>query len=121
MGGRGASSGFISKVPNAERATIADSKITKYLLAPDKKHYAEFVSVGYTKDNPERLKRDLLNGLSENSAKVYDANSYGNVSFEVDMMLGVTRKAKFRTGWIIEKGKTNPRFVTAHRIGVDRK
>lgn len=36
MGGRGAVSGFVSKIPNADKATIADSKITKFLLDPEK-------------------------------------------------------------------------------------
>jgi len=121
MGGRGASSGFVSKIPNAESATIADNKITKFLLDPEKKHYAEFIAVGYSKDDPERLKRDLLAGLNTSSAKMYEKNSHGDTAFEVDMMLGVTRKAKFRTAWQIDRGAENPRFITAHRIGVDRK
>lgn len=121
MGGRGAASGIMSSAPNAERATIADGKITKYLLDPAKKHYSEFIAVGYSKDNPDRLKRDLLAGLRKNPAKVYSANVHGNRAIEVDMMLGVTRKEKFRTGWQIDNGTDYPRFITAHRIGVNRK
>lgn len=121
MGGRGAVSGFVNKVPNADSATIADSKITKFLLDPTKKHYAEFVAVGYSKDDPERLKRDLLEGLPNSGAKMYEVNAQGDRSFEVDMILGVTRKAKFRTAWQIDKGSDSPRFITAHRIGVNRK
>ncbi len=121
MGGRGAVSGFVSKIPNADKATIADSKITKFLLDPGKKHYAEFVAVGYSKDDPERLKRDLLKGLPNNRAKMHEVNAHGDRSFEVDMMLGVNRKAKFRTAWQIDRGADNPRFITAHRIGVNRK
>lgn len=121
MGGRGATSGFVNRVPNADKATIADSKITKFLLDPTKKHYAEFVAVGYSKDDPERLKRDLLEGLPNSGAKMYEANAHGDRSFEVDMMLGVTRKAKFRTAWQIDRGSDSPRFITAHRIGVNRK
>lgn len=121
MGGRGAVSGFVSKVPNAEKATIADSKVTKYLLDPEKKHYTEFVDVGYSKDDPERLKHDLLEGLNTSNAKMFEKNAHGDRSFEADMMLGVSRKEKFRTVWQIDKGAENPRFITAYRIGVDRK
>lgn len=121
MGGRGAASGITSSVPNAERAIIADGKITQYLLDPAKKHYSEFTAVGYSKDNPNRLKQDLLDGLRKSPAKVYSANAHGSRAFEVDMMLGVTRKEKFRTGWQIDNGTDCPRFITAHRIGGKRK
>ena len=121
MGGRGAVSGFVSRIPNAEKATIAESKITNYLLDPTKKHYAEFAAVGYSESDPERLKRDLLEGLRNNEAKTFEPNQHGDRAFEVDMMLGVTRKAKFRSAWQIDRGADNPRFVTAHRIGVNRK
>lgn len=121
MGGRGAVSGFVNRVPNAKNAVIADAKITKFLLAPNQKHYDEFVSVGYSADKPEQLKSDLLRGLTENEAKEYVANAHGDRSFEVDMMLGVDRKAKFRTAWQIDNGTITPRFITAHRIGGNRK
>lgn len=103
------------------RGIIANSKITKFLLDPTKKHYAEFVAVGYSKDDPECLKRDLLEGLSNGGAKMYEANAHGDRSFGVDMMLGVTRKAKFRTAWQIDKGSDSPCFISTYRIGVNRK
>lgn len=121
MGGRGAVSGFVPELPNYQRATIAEAKITKYLLDPERKHYPEFVAVGYSADNPERLKNDLLDGLRNNRAKAYEPDENGATAFEVDMMLGVTRKARFRTGWRIDAWQANPRFITAHRIGANRK
>lgn len=121
MGGRGAVSGFVNRVPNAEKAVIADSKVTKYLLDPAKKHYSEFVAVGYSEDNPEQLKHDLLRGIVNNSAKEYEVDTHGNRAYEVDMQLGVSHKAKFRTAWQIDKGTNFPRFITAHRIGGNRK
>lgn len=121
MGGRGASSGFINRVPNAKNAVIADNKITKFLLAPNQKHYDEFVAVGYSENNPEQLRHDLLDGLANNTAKEYETNAHGDKAYEVDMILGVDRKAKFRTAWQIDKGSENPRFITAHRIGDNRK
>lgn len=121
MGGRGALSGFVNSVPNADRATIADGKIMKYLLDPEKAHYPEFIAVGYSRDDPERLRQDLLSELRKNPATVYGSNGFSVVSFEVDMMLGVTRKKKFRTVWQVNVGTDYPRFVTAYRIGVNRK
>lgn len=121
MGGRGAASGFVNRVPNANRATIADAKITKYLLDPTRTHYKEFVAVGYSKDKPEQLAMDLSNGVKNNAAMAFEANEHGERTFNVDMMLGVTRKARFRTAWQIDKGKDVPRFITAFRIGANRK
>lgn len=121
MGGRGAASGFVGTAPHADRAAIADGKITKYLLDPAKKHYSEFASVGYSPQEPERLKRDLLEGLQTSRAKMYEPNGHGDRALEVDMELGVTRKETFRTAWQIDKGAEAPRFITAHRIGRNRK
>ena len=121
MGGRGAPSGFVGRVPNFNKATIADEKITKFLLSPTGKHYTEFVAVGYSANDPDKLKQDLLNGLSNNIAKEYGLNSHGERAFEVDMLLGVTYKTAFRTAWQIDKGSDAPRFITAHRLGRKRK
>ena len=121
MGGRGAESGLVSRVPNANNATIADSKITKYLLDPTKKHYQEFVAVGYSENNPEILKNDLLKAAKESAAMAFEPNTHGNRTFHIDTMLGVTRKARFRTVWQIDTGKDSPRFITAFRIGAKQR
>lgn len=121
MGGRGAAGGFLARIPRAEKAQIPDAKVVKYLLKPESKHYEEFVSVGYSRDDPDRLKTDLFNGLQNNEAKIYEANDRGNTSFEVDMTLGITTKKRFRTAWQIDKGTDFPRFITAYRIGGKQK
>lgn len=115
MGGRGASSGLVHRVPNYSKATIADAKITKYCLDPSKAHYKEFIDVGYSKDNPEQLKNDLLKGLSENEAESTFPNEHGNRSFTVYMKLGITKKRTFKAVWQIDEGTNYPRFVTAYR------
>lgn len=116
MGGRGASSGIVHRMPNYKNATIAEPKITKYCLDPDKKHYKEFIDVGYSKDAPEQLKQDLLNGLAENEAEGTFPNEHGDRSFSVYMELGVTKKKIFKTVWQIDKGTTHPKFITAFRV-----
>ncbi|MGM9650979.1 MAG: hypothetical protein ACI3VX_03450 [Faecousia sp.] len=92
MGGRGASSGIVYRVPNYNKAIIADNKITKFCLDPSKKHYAESVNVGYRPDNPEQLRADLLDRLSKNEAESTLPNKHGDRSFAVYMELGVTKK-----------------------------
>ena len=121
MGGRGAAGGFVARIPSADKAYIPDNKVVNYLLKPGANHYEEFVSVGYSKEDPARLKNDMLDGLKNNEAKIYEANEHGNVSFEVDMTLGVMTKKKFRTAWVIDKGADFPRFISAYRIGGNRK
>lgn len=121
MGGRGAESGLVNRVPNASKATIADSKITRWLLDPAKKHYQEFAAVGYSENNPEILRNDLLRGIKESTAMAFEMNEHGDRIFNVDMFLGVDRKERFRTSWQIDKGKKYPRFITAFRIGAKRK
>lgn len=116
MGGRGGFSGIVHRVPNYKNATVADAKITKYCLDPNRKHYKEFTDVGYSKNDPERLKKDLLKGLAENEAESTFPNEHGDRSFTVYMKLGVTKKRTFRTGWQIDKGTNFPKFVTAYRV-----
>ena len=121
MGGRGAGAGFATRIPGADKAYIPDKKVVNFLLDPEKKHYQEFVAVGYSKEDPAKLKNDLLEGLKHNEAKIYATNEHGNTPIEVDMTLGVTVKKKFRTAWQIDKGTDSPRFITAHRIGGKQK
>lgn len=115
MGGRGASSHIFNRTPNYNKATIADSKITRFCLYPKGKHYKDFIDVGYDKNNPDQLRQDLLKGLAENKAEVSEPNSHGEIRITVYMKLGVTKKRTFRTGWQIDKGTIHPKFVTAYR------
>lgn len=121
MGGRGAAGGFVPRLPRMEKAFIHEDKITKFLLKPGAKHYAEFERVGYTPADTERLKRDILAGLQENEAKFFEPNEYGHTTYQVNMLLGVTKKRWFTTGWQIDKGSDYPRLTTAHMIGGETK
>lgn len=120
MGGRGASSGIVRRVPNYNKATIAEPKITEYCLDSTQKHYQEFIDVGYSGDKPEKLKADLLKVLGENETEITKPNSHGDISVTVYMKLGVIKKRTFRTGWQIDKGTNFPRFVTAYRFNQKR-
>jgi len=72
LGGRGAAAGFATRIPGADKAYIPDKKVVNFLLDPEKKHYKEFAAVGYSKEDPEKLKNDLLEGLKQNEAKIYE-------------------------------------------------
>lgn len=113
MGSRGAKSGIVNRLPNYKNAIIEDSKITNFLLKPGKKHYNNFVEVGYTQGDAKRLRKEILEGLRKNKAIEYETNEHGEKAYEVDMILGVTSKELFVTGWQFDKGAKYPRFITA--------
>ena len=121
MGGRGAAGGFIHRLPRMEKAFIHDDKISKFLLLPGAKHYKEFERVGYTPNDKELLRKDILEGLKKNEAKFFDPNKHGDTAYQVNMLLGVTRKRWFITAWQIDRGTDFPRLITAHMIGDDGK
>lgn len=116
MGGRGSASGFVTRLPNHQNATIAERKITEYLLKPGTKHYQDFIDVGYSANNPEKLRNDILNGLKTNKALSFEENQHGNRAYQVDMELGITHKKLFRTSWQVDKGKEFPKLTSAYRI-----
>ncbi|MCD7859584.1 MAG: hypothetical protein LUH51_05360 [Firmicutes bacterium] len=99
-----------------EKAYIVGNKITGYLLRPGTAHYQEFVDVGYSINDPEQLKTHLLTGVKTHNAIERKPSENGSRKFQVDMELGVTKKKLFRTGWQIDAGTTEPRFITAYRI-----
>lgn len=116
MGGRGAKIGIKKRIEGASHATIHDDKIYKFYLNPVKKHYKEFAAVGYTIDNAEQLRKDLLQGLLDNEVVEYKRSETGYTKAIVEMELGVTQKKMFRTVWGKEEGEQYFRNVTGHRI-----
>ncbi len=94
---------------------IPNEKIELYLLNPEKKHFFEFYSVGYTAHSCEILKRDLEKQFSMEYSCDYRESYDGSISFSVFMMLGITMKKRFRTVWQIDYTDAAPRFITAYR------
>ncbi len=117
MGGRGAASGYTTRLPNRQRAIITGSKIKNYILDPVKSNgkYKYFNELGYTVKNADRLVLDIRKGLRENKAHKYEKNKYGNRAYEVVMTLGMRKKGKILTAWQIDKGSNIPRFITAYK------
>lgn len=117
MGGRGASSyRVIKRLKNYQRATIPRHKMTDYLLNPngDKNKADFFKTLGYNMKNRERLKKDILEKLKMNKALSYGKNINGDEVFQVNMLLGISKKCMVATGWVIPKGSKAPRLVTAY-------
>ena len=114
MGGRGKWSYTSGRIVNYNKAIIRRSKISDYLLNPSKsKGRSEFLKLlGYTMKNHDRLKKDLMRGLKENKARVSEPNRFGRIHYQVNMEIGISRKAKVVTFWVKDKGDKAPRFET---------
>lgn len=93
---------------------IPDSKIVGFMLNPNSKHYQEFTDVGYSKDNPEQLKNDILKKFDYNKAVDHEDTEHGH-KFSIMMSLGVNEKRTFRSVWQIDNGTTEPRIISAYR------
>lgn len=94
---------------------IEDRKITGYLLNPERTHYKDFVDVGYSKDNPQKLYDDIVSNFNETKAVNHRINYDEYDTYSVFMELGVDKKARFRTVWEIKNKGDKPRLVSAHR------
>lgn len=118
MGGRGAVSGFVSRLPNYQRAIVLQRKVKDYLLNPDKSKgkYKLFRGIGYkTMHSAARLEKDIRAGLKDNNALKFKPNEYGHTVYNVTMQLGIGEKTSILTVWQIDKGTNRPRFITAYK------
>ena len=98
-----------------DRYTIAEPKISQYLLKPDAKHAAEFFDAGYSETDTERLNLDIYQQFDESLKEDIRILDDGTEAFSIFMELGTTDKKMFRTVWQREPGSEKPRFITAHR------
>lgn len=107
------------KLPNREKAVIAEAKIKRYLLSEahsvGKSKAKFFIEVGFTQDTFEILEHGLLRiARSEDVTEV--VSSPHGIKYVIDGMLETSnrREVAVRTIWIIDRGRDRPRFVTAY-------
>lgn len=114
MGGRGAWSGTASRLRNYRNAVIERRRVSDYLLNPAKsKGKAEFLRLlGYNMKNQARLQADIRDGLRDSKARYTEANKYGRIHFQVNMKIGLNKKAEVVTGWFMDKGDTAPKLAS---------
>ena len=98
-----------------DRYTIAEPKISKFLLKPGATHSAEFFDVGYTEKDGMLLNADIYRQFNEALKTDVRVAEDGTESFSVFMELGTTEKKTFRTVWKRDSGSEKPRLITAHR------
>jgi hypothetical protein len=109
----------MSQLPRAALATLADAKITQYLLNsahPDGAAKAIFFrSFGFSSANWSELKQALLDHPLQNPVTNQTSNPFGQ-KFEVScsLMTPDGRNPCIISVWIIEPPDPNPRFITAY-------
>jgi len=115
MGGRGAAFRTTSYTGNIKNAIIPSSKLKNYLLNPSKDPAKSrfFHSLGYNMSNYKRLRKDILQGLKQNKLLEFKPNRHGGVAFQVNMDLGISKKGRVVTGWMLDKNATSLKFITA--------
>lgn len=97
--------------------TAAVAKLAKYCLNPEKRHSKELFDVGYKESDADLLFKHLEEGYDYSKRGNSEKTPYGE-KFDMPMLLGVTTKKLFNTGWQIDNGATEPKFLTAY---IDRR
>lgn len=108
-------------LPNASDAVVEPSKITAYLLAIDHSEGAGkatfFARFGFTLDEWERLADELISHAREHPVTSRAVSPYGT-KYLVDGPIRCPdgRMPTIRAVWIIDRGATAPRLVTAYPL-----
>lgn len=107
------------KLPDADNAVIPAEKLRDYLLSsshPVGRFKAVFFhALGYTGGDWERLEADIQSILTNDATMVGEQTDYGQKWEVRGSITGPTnRSAEIVTGWIILKGESMPRFITAY-------
>ncbi|MBI2471760.1 MAG: hypothetical protein HYV59_11045 [Planctomycetes bacterium] len=109
------------RLPDTERAYISLLKIKDYLLSethPIGKSKAKFFrSFGFNETNTNLLKQGLLSIVHTEDVQEEVLSLHG-VKYIIDGLLQtpIGKTVRVRTIWIIDKGQSRPRFVTAYPI-----
>lgn len=107
------------KLPNGQNAIIDESKISNYLLNESHKvgwSKAKYLrKAGFNESNIDLLKNNLLH-LACYGEIVEQKKSVHGEKFVVlgSFTSPIQKEVTLNTVWCIDKGKTNPRFITAY-------
>ena len=102
---------FIENAP----CVTTPKKYTGYFLQPGAKHADQFFNVGYTQEDPLRLRYDMARQFDMEKAVDFSEDLNGTTSFSIFMDLGVDKIRTFRTVWKKDTESSVPRIITAHR------
>ena len=106
------------QLPNFERAVVPSEKLRDYLLSPvhtiGRFKSVFFRGLGYGPETWERLASDI-NGLLSGEAELAETTRFGEKYVVRGLLIGPNgRSTLIVTVWIILRGKSEPRFVTAY-------
>ena len=106
-------------LPNSDRATVDPRKVRDYLLSEahpvGRFKSSFFISFGYTDDQWELLRDDLLTLARTGQAVPGKPSAFGRM-FEVNGILKAPsgRSVELKTIWMIRENEDAPHFVTAY-------
>src|SRR5574337_906336 len=109
------------KIPNADRAVVDIRKLRDYclnLLHDEGKHKARLFesALDIIANDAEQLRNILLQIVKTHEAELGRRDEYGQ-RYTVDFMLEWEgKRAKVRSGWIIEYGSDIPRMTSCYPL-----
>ena len=107
------------KLPGADRAIVDEAKVRDYLLSPEhpvgRFKAAFFASVGYTRQDWKHLRQEFVSIAAAEDASPGQPSVFGQ-KYEVRGRIKgpMGRRFEVVTIWIVLKGESAPRFVTAY-------
>lgn len=102
---------FITNAP----CVTTKKKYSGHFLKEGAKHADQFFGVGYTANDVLQLRYDMAKQFDMSKAVNRAVDKNGIKTFNIYMMLGVTKQKSFLTGWQIDKPGDKPRIITAFR------
>ncbi|MEZ4668472.1 MAG: hypothetical protein R3E39_11195 [Anaerolineae bacterium] len=107
------------KLPNLDQAYVPPEKLTDYLLSEENSSGKSgfFAAFGFSIMQPDRLREALLLRARTHEVIKFSETAHG-IKFIIDGELQAPdrRTPYVRSIWIIDIGKTKPRFVTAYPL-----
>ena len=98
-------------------ALISDEKLTKYLLAPRRRHDKSkwLAQAGYSPENWPILKEDIKNQILPSEASLVETTEYGTMCEIKAELKGPNGKVlPVYTIWMIESTADVPKFITMY-------
>ena len=107
------------KLPNAERAIVEDAKVRDYLLSPEhpvgRGKARFFAALGFSGADWPLLRDALLALVRDGEAVAGEVTVFGQKYTVRGTVRGPGgRSAAVVTAWIVRRGESTPRFVTAY-------
>ena len=109
------------RLPNSDNAYIPESKLTDYLLSdthPVGRSKARFLNgAGFDATNVNILERELIAIAQLEEVREVTSSAYGT-KYVVDgsVLSPNGRLIQLRTVWMIDRGLSEPRFVTGYPV-----